>query len=389
MRQTGGVASKYDVYWAGQLEQLRAGLRRAAAGAPVAIEVPGLRRLGARRSWYGVTEVRGREVIRSSMAHASSLGKIVAADGSCAQWPDHTFRLAIDNGGEMLTVTAFGDPRAADPQPPATALGATAPKAVISEPSLQGPAERAPCRHTRSQGGTGNRKADADEFYRLLAELERREGGRRWLRDARGKHGWPRQGVYFFFEDGEIRAEGSDRVVRVGTHALTATSRTTLWHRLRQHRGHLAGRHPGGGDRHTSIFRWHVGSALIQRGNWPQGLLDSWRDHHGPRPEWDDQEAQIELLVSGHIRAMPLLWLSVTDRADRAYIERNSIALLSRKTGGVDPPSVGWLGRDAVHSEVRESGLWNVNHVNDRYDPQFLRKLDQLISHHPVHSGPS
>ena len=48
--------------------------------------------------------------------------------------------------------------------------------------------------------------------------------GWRTLRDARGTDGWPRHGVYFFYESGEVRADGRDRVVRVGTHALTATN---------------------------------------------------------------------------------------------------------------------------------------------------------------------
>ena len=56
--QTGGVGSKYDDYWAGQLPQIRAQVQRAAAGASAMVSVPDLTRLGARRSWYGVAEVR-------------------------------------------------------------------------------------------------------------------------------------------------------------------------------------------------------------------------------------------------------------------------------------------------------------------------------------------
>lgn len=50
--QTGGVGSKYDDYWAGQLPQIRAQVQRAAAGAPAMVSVPDLTRVGARRSWY-------------------------------------------------------------------------------------------------------------------------------------------------------------------------------------------------------------------------------------------------------------------------------------------------------------------------------------------------
>jgi hypothetical protein len=73
-------------------------------------------------------------------------------------------------------------------------------------------------------------------------------------------------------------------VVRVGTHALTAASSATLWDRLRQHRGHLGGRDPGSGNHRASVFRRHVGAALIGRDGQPPGLLASWLDRHGPHP---------------------------------------------------------------------------------------------------------
>ena len=66
------------------------------------------------------------------------------------------------------------------------------------------------------------RQAHTEHFYGLLTELAQRETGLRRLRDCAGTDEWPRHGVYFFNEDGEARANGSGRVVRVGTHALTA-----------------------------------------------------------------------------------------------------------------------------------------------------------------------
>jgi hypothetical protein len=41
----------------------------------------------------------------SSMTHATSLGRTVAASGICAQWPQDTFRLAISAAGDALTIT--------------------------------------------------------------------------------------------------------------------------------------------------------------------------------------------------------------------------------------------------------------------------------------------
>lgn len=89
--------------------------------------------------------------------------------------------------------------------------------------------------------------------------------------------------------------------------------------------------------------------------------------------------------MSDHIGRMPFLWLAVPDapgkRSDRAYLEANAIGLLSsyqRMT--IDSPSPVWLGRWADAPKVRESGLWNVDHVDHTYDPGFLDLLEARVS---------
>ena len=107
--QTGGVASKYDDYWAGQLPQIRAQVQAAASGGAAVVSVPDLNRLGARQSWHGTAEVLAQEMIGSSGAHATSLGKTVAAGGICRPWPGRAFRFTISAAGDMLTITATAD----------------------------------------------------------------------------------------------------------------------------------------------------------------------------------------------------------------------------------------------------------------------------------------
>ena len=76
---------------------------------------------------------------------------------------------------------------------------------------------------------------------------------------------------------------------------------------------------------------------------------------------------------------MPFLWLSVLERGGRRVIERNSIALLSNRRGGVDPASPQWLGLAADSEKVRTSALWNVHCVDEAYDPNYLATLKQLV----------
>jgi hypothetical protein len=76
-------------------------------------------------------------------------------------------------------------------------------------------------------GNMQQRLDDLFRFYDLLDRLKQRVGGRRLLSECHGRMAWPQRGVYFFMENGEERAESGSglRVVRVGTHALTATSK--------------------------------------------------------------------------------------------------------------------------------------------------------------------
>ena len=80
------------------------------------------------------------------------------------------------------------------------------------------------------------------EFYGLMGELERRLGGARRLGACTGRDGWPRCGVYFFFEPGELRGNGAARIVRIGTHAVSDSSKSTLWGRLSSHKGRAKSR---------------------------------------------------------------------------------------------------------------------------------------------------
>jgi hypothetical protein len=228
-----------------------------------------------------------------------------------------------------------------------------------------------------------------DRFYEILRELDDRLGGCRQLFECDDKMGWPKRGVYFFFENGEERTNGRElRVVRVGTHALKQDSHTTLWDRLRTHRGFLKGRHAGGGNHRGSVFRLHVGTAVIRK----KGLEKSypaWGEGSSAPKRVRDTEYPIEKMVSQHIRSMPFLWLEVNDppgpQSERAYIESNSIILLSnyrrlRTVLAVDPPSSGWLGHFCRSDIVRESGLWNVNHVTEELiNPNFLDKLELRV----------
>jgi hypothetical protein len=227
-------------------------------------------------------------------------------------------------------------------------------------------------------------QAYLDRFYDLLGQLEKLHGGKRQLAECHGQMDWPKRGVYFFFEDGELRSDGiASRVVRVGTHGLRKSS-ATLWNRLSQHRGTVGGSMPGGGNHRGSIFRLHVGTALLASGNWSDSIRHSWAVGSNAPLNVRRREYPLELAVSEYIGAMPFLWLEVDDppspMSDRGVVEAGAIALLSAFKGqGIDDSSTGWIGRQADRGIVRESGLWNVNHVQEEPNFRFLEVFEHYL----------
>ena len=68
------------------------------------------------------------------------------------------------------------------------------------------------------------------------------------------------------------------------------------------------------------------------------------------------------------------------DGVDRAFVERNAIALLSNfERSAVDPRVDDWLGRHSRSRKIRESGLWNVDHADEPYDPAVLDRLERAV----------
>ena len=237
-----------------------------------------------------------------------------------------------------------------------------------------------------------SRSADINRFYKLLRQLEKGLGGTRLLAECDGSMDWPERGVYFFMEPGEFRSNSKKpRIVRVGSHAVSRTSRTKLWTRLRQHRGVIKGK---GSIPNGSIFRDLVGQALMFR---------SLHGAHGEVLKYYDKgwwylteekynkktssgltvKEKLIKEINETIGGMPFLWLEVDGArgpSERDYIESSAIALLSN-TGKspVDPPSRDWLGYDCYRKRVMLSGLWNQDYTEEEHDPRFLDKLERYI----------
>jgi hypothetical protein len=224
-----------------------------------------------------------------------------------------------------------------------------------------------------------NRLKDLIQFYALLARLEHATDGPYILSAFNKNQSIPKRGVYFFMESNEIRTDSGNglRVVRIGTHGLKLNSKSTLSQRLSQHRGTMLS---GGGSHRGSIFRLLVGTTIID--NFPD--CSTWGQGSTAKGMIRTIEGPIEKEVSSVIGRMPFLLLNIDDAAEpsslRGVVERNAIALLSNfEKHPLDQPSAEWIGHKCDRIKVRQSGLWNQNHVDQNYDPDFLQVMNMLI----------
>jgi hypothetical protein len=222
------------------------------------------------------------------------------------------------------------------------------------------------------------------KFYACMRDLYVGQQGGRILGEATGKMAWPSRGVYFLLEPNENLAMSKfrpleKRVTRIGTHAVSRGSKATLWNRLSTHRGVIA----GSGNHRSSIFRLHVGAALMrkEKDGWN---LPSWGVGQVSDVISKEVEDVLERRVSDILGRMRVLWLDVPDDpspySDRSYLERNAIGLLSRVGILTRAQTSNWLGNWSKHIQISLSGIWNLNHLYAVPDDEFTDVLSRYVA---------
>lgn len=222
-----------------------------------------------------------------------------------------------------------------------------------------------------------SRISDLDRLYRWIAT--ERTAGSIFAFDQLGDQKIPARGVYLFLDPAEpdFRSAGP-RIIRIGTHAVSAGSKTSLRSRLRNHLGPASevGSHRG------SIFRLHVGRAMLDAEG-TRGDLPTWGEGQDAVAEIKQAEAEHERRVSQYLRKLEVALIDVDDEPGktsmRAIIEMQLIALCSDSMRPIDRPSRQWLGHHSPVSSIRESGLWNIRGVGGRYDPNGAGSVTSIF----------
>jgi hypothetical protein len=230
------------------------------------------------------------------------------------------------------------------------------------------------------------RREHIRSFYLLLGCAIRR--GRSFvLRDIAKVKDLPSRGVYIFLDPDErsIHSKSVPRVVRIGTHAISQGSSSTLRARLRTHLGTAVGT----GNHRGSIFRLRVGKAMISKANRRFEFPD-WGSGQNAASSVRAAEAALEKEVSRYIGRMIVIPIPISDAPEknsaRAYIERNLIALFTEDSIFLDPPGEEWLGRFEPDQAVSRSGLWNVRDVGSRFDRIILNLVQVYLGASGAHA---
>ncbi len=182
----------------------------------------------------------------------------------------------------------------------------------------------------------------------------------------------PENGIYFFYEDGEIWGHGGNkpRIVRIGTH-----KEGNFRNRIKEHylldvsKMNFDKDKPKPSDR--SIFRKNIGRALLNRDR--NDYLKIWeidfmtrgnRESLGHKRDID-KEKRIESAITKMLRERFsyrfVMIDSELERMGGKGLESSLIGTVARcklwKT------SDNWLGNHSPKKQIKESGLWLVQHL--------------------------
>ncbi len=343
--------SKYDQFWENHVNKLVELITTAATGGPAEMEIPEIRSLGHRASWTGSAKVQGSRLVDAPMAHASSLGKMVAKLNLCSSWPDLIFTFTITSSCRLRvsTANAFKLDASSTTQPTRSISQSTS-QPVSVQPSIIPTLACA-------------------EIHRQLARLPEH--------DSPSKVGF-RDCLYFFYETGEQSSHALDgRIVRIGNHPR---SESGLVQRLQNHFRSSFGAKNG------SVFRRYIGGTLMRRDN-PNLPCLAPASGHGHWEKQDestcDQCTPYEQEVTRHIQEqMEFRCVQITDKAERNSFEKLLVATIAQCS--VCQPSGGWLGRSAYSVDVQETGLWNSDYVHGTTVGQGdLARFTQLVATTP------
>lgn len=199
----------------------------------------------------------------------------------------------------------------------------------------------------------------------------------------------PRNGIYFFYEQGEIWGHGGNkpRIVRIGTHRDgNFRSRIAEHYLLSESKMKFDKDKAKPSDR--SIFRKNVGRALLNRQG--DNYLQIWEIDYVYRKKRElfghlrdiKKEKKIESEITEILRSnffFRFIELNrQKERMGKSGLESHLIGTIAHCR--LCRPSKDWLGNHSPKRKIRMSGLWLVQHLTaDEIDGNDKKTISEAI----------
>lgn len=196
----------------------------------------------------------------------------------------------------------------------------------------------------------------------------------------------PKNGIYFFYEKGEIWGHGENkkRIVRIGTHRDgNFRSRIQEHFLLNERKMNFDSMRPAPKER--SIFRLNIGRALLNKQG--SSYMKIWNIDFTSRRKRErcahlrniEYEKEIERQITSILRTnFGFRFIRVEDevwRMGAKGLESRLIGTVARCS--LCCPSNNWLGKYSPKRKIRESGLWLVQHLKspsiNQEDMNFIK----------------
>ena len=201
----------------------------------------------------------------------------------------------------------------------------------------------------------------------------------------------PRNGIYFFYEKGEVWGHGGNkpRIVRIGTHKSdNFRSRIKEHFLLDDKKMNFNSMSPAPKDR--SVFRKNIGRALLYKEN--SDYLEIWNKDFTPRSNREkygylrdikyekEIERQITNILRNNFAFRYFIIENETKRIGSKGIESSIIGTVARCS--LCQPSKNWFGSHSPESKIRKNGLWQVQHLDslpiNTSDMNFIKKAIEM-----------
>jgi len=179
----------------------------------------------------------------------------------------------------------------------------------------------------------------------------------------------PENGIYFFYEQGEIWSHGSNkpRIVRIGTHKDgNFRNRIKEHYLLDESKMNFDSTRPAPKER--SKFRENIGSALLNQRR--DDYLEIWEIDFTSKEKGDkfghlrniQKEKEIESEITRILREnFSFRFIYIESQTERKELESSLIGTIAHCQ--LCKPSNNWLGNYSPKKQIRESGLWLIQHL--------------------------